>query len=101
MKQMDWVGEAAQKEGAARSVRNMREAVAAEKAQLCLVLGELVNRIPPHIKGCASIQDVRAWRKDRDAAAKSLGGLRTSANELRGCISRMEPYFAKASASAS
>ena len=92
--QIDWVGNEPQPRPF-RDIRNTRESAASEKARLCFELGELINKIPPAIKRGGSINDVREWRHARDEAAKVAGKSRSSAQELRTAINRMQPYWSQ------
>ena len=56
----DWIG-APQPETRA-SARDTRPSVADAKAVALLQLGELITKIPPHIAGGGSIEEVRAWK---------------------------------------
>jgi hypothetical protein len=91
MNQFDWVG--GEKEPAFKDIRNTRDKTAEEKAKALLRLGERINTIPQSIKTGGSVNDVRAWKESRDAAAKVAKNSRSSLNELEAAFSSMQRWF--------
>lgn len=91
MSQIDFVG--APDPAPFRDIGNTRDSTAEEKARLCLRLGNLIKSIPPRIKTGGSVNDVRQWRDDHAKSVKVAGNARSSTQELRSAISRMEKWF--------
>lgn len=88
MEQLDWVSTAPARPF--KDIRNTRPSVAQQKAEMLLRLGDLINKIPPNVKGGGSINDVRNWRIGREAAAKVAKSTRSSTAEITSAISNME-----------
>lgn len=74
-----------------RDIRNQRDSVAEEKAQLCGILNRMLRTVPESIRG-ASINKTRAYMADRDRCLKVLKSARSSRVELQGAISTMRQY---------
>lgn len=87
MSQVDWVGEQPRKPF--KDIRNQRDSTAEEKAKLLLALGELINTIPPKIKGGGPVNDVREWKRVRGECAKVAGNARASVPDITAAISNM------------
>lgn len=89
--QQDWVGSEPQE--LFRDIRNTRPSTAEEKAVQLMRLGEMVTKIPEHIKSGGTVGEVRSWKKDRDAAAKVAGNSRASINDITASIHNMERWW--------
>lgn len=74
-----------------RDIRNQRQSVAEQKAELSLTLGRLCARVPPSIRD-GSVNLVREWRATRAAASKVAGNSRSSVHDLTAAISNMQRY---------
>lgn len=73
-------------------IRNQRDSVADEKAQLCKKLNELLRKAPESL-GSASVQVVREWRGDHARSLKILQSKRSSRVELGLAIKLMQKYM--------
>jgi hypothetical protein len=71
-----------------KDIRNWRPSVAEDKAELALVLGALLNKVPPSVVA-GSVQVVRQWREAREKAVKVAGSSRSSVQQLQSAISDM------------
>lgn len=91
MQQTDWVGDV--KARKFKDIRNTRPTNAEEKAAQLLRLGELINKIPDSIKSGGTVDQVRSWKKDRDAAAKIAGNSKSSVNEITAAIHNMGRWW--------
>ena len=90
MQQLDWVGEPQRKPF--KDIRNTRESSAEEKARLALELGSMCNTCPAAIKNGGTINQVREWKRDREAAMKVAGNKRASIHDLTAAINSMRRY---------
>jgi S-adenosylmethionine synthetase len=77
--------------GGFKDIRNQREAIAKQKAELLLQLGRLINKPPPGVVN-GSIQVTRQWQKARAEAAKVAKSQRASVNDIKSAISKMEAF---------
>ena len=87
MKQLDWVGDV--KEKPFKDIRNQRDAIAEEKARLCLLIKERCNKAPKSIMSGGSINEVSNWKRDREAALKVCSNKRSSAGDLEAALNSM------------
>jgi hypothetical protein len=74
-----------------RDIRNQRDTVAEEKAELCAVLNRLLRSVPASIRG-ASINKTRAYMAERERCLKVLKSPRSSRVELQSAINTMRQY---------
>jgi hypothetical protein len=74
-----------------KDIRNWRSSVAEDKAELALVLGHLLNKVPPSVRD-GSVQVVREWREAREKGAKVAASTRSSVQDLRSAISWLERF---------
>ncbi len=87
-RQTDWVGV---DPVAFKDLPNMRATTAQKKAELCLVLGGLINKAPK-LDLIASVNKTREFVATRTAAAKIAGSMRSTVPELEGAINRMRRW---------
>ena len=88
MEQTDWVGDA-RKAKVAKDIRDQRDAVAAEKARLCLRITELCRTIPPKLKTGGFVHEVRQWKEAREKCLKVSANKRSSVHELEAAMNIM------------
>jgi hypothetical protein len=74
-----------------KDIRNWRPSVAEDKAELALILGRLLTRVPTSILA-GSVQAVRQWKEERDKAQKVAASSRSSVQQLRSAISGLERF---------
>lgn len=74
-----------------KDIRNQRDSVAEQKAELCLQLKRLVNTVPDSVRS-GSIQNTRAWMARQEKAKKVLASSRSSVAELTDQIAQMRAY---------
>lgn len=74
-----------------RDIRNQRDSVAEERAELCAVLNRLTRSVPASIRG-ASINKTRAYMAERERCLKMLKSSRSSRTELLSAINTMRRY---------
>lgn len=74
-----------------KDIRNQRDSVAEQKAELCLQLKRLGSTVPDAIRG-GSIQQTRAWMTRQEKAKKVLASSRSSVAELTDQIAQMRAY---------
>ena len=91
MEQTDWVGDAL-KAKIAKDIRDQRDAVAAEKARLCLRITELCRTIPQKLRSGGSVQDVQHWKAEREKCLKVSGNKRSSVHELEAAMNVMARF---------
>ena len=72
-------------------IRNQRDSVAEEEAELCKLLNDLLHKIPKGINS-ASVNKVRQFKKDHARCLKVLSSRRSSRSELLGAIESMRAY---------
>lgn len=65
--------------------------MAEQKARLLLTLGALLKRIPLQVRD-GSVQRVREWRMQHEAARKVAGNSRSSVTEIQSAISSLERW---------
>lgn len=90
MQQLDWVGEPERRKF--KDIRNTRDTIAEEKARLCLLIGEAMNKVPPKLKSGGSVNDVRSWRSDRAEVEKVVKSKRSSIHELEAALNKMRRW---------
>lgn len=74
-----------------KDIRNQKEAVAEEKAALCLELNKLC-KTPPRSLGAASINSVRQWRATHASALKTLNAKDSSRQQLHAAINSLRAF---------
>lgn len=89
MSQLDWVGEPQAQPF--KDIRNTRGSVAEEKARICLLLGARINTIPAMVRD-GTIDQTRAWKRDREAAAKVCANKRSSVGDLESALNSMAKW---------
>lgn len=72
-------------------IRNQRDSVAEEKAQLCKQLNDKLRKVPVGINS-ASVNKVRQYKRDHERCLKILASKRSSRAELLGAIESMRAY---------
>lgn len=75
-----------------RDIKNQRPSVAEQKAELCLILKDLVNKCPPSIAS-GSIQQTRAWVAAQQSARKKMNNQRSSVQDLTAAIANMRSFL--------
>lgn len=78
-----------------KDIRNQRDSVADEKAQLCAILNRMLRQVPDSIRG-ASINKTRAYMAERERCLKVLKSTRSSRVELQSAINTMRQYEVEA-----
>lgn len=78
-----------------KDIRNQRDSVAEEKAELCAILNKMLRQIPESIRS-ASINKTRAYMAERERCLKTLKSSRSSRAELLSAINTMRQYEAEA-----
>jgi hypothetical protein len=89
--QADWVGGQPPDDHYFRSLRNFRPGVAQEKAELCLQIGRVCNKVPAAVCN-GSINLTREWQAAREAAMKVVKGKNSSVHQLISALSSMSRF---------
>ena len=91
--QIDWVGfDAAKKAKAFKDIRNTQDQVAKRKAELCESILLRCNNVHDTLRSGGTINQIRAWKWDREVALKIRSNKRSSVGDLESALNMMEKH---------
>jgi len=97
MNQVDWVGQQPAKQRARIEIPNQRAAIAERKAVLLLQIRRACGIVPARVAS-GSIDTVRGWKVQIDAAMRTAEARRSSVPDLEGALSRVCAYLSPSEA---